>query len=398
MEQIMWYIVANIYNFTFSVFFFVLAGFMFLIASRGFKSNNRYGGRSTGICGMIFVILGYANLFLPRENGKFFGLLPYPFNGFMIWWIGIIMIISFIFGLIMRKNIKKIKHLKIIGVPLSEINVKLTPLQKYVVMIKNESPYKEQIPFRMELIRKTFHLSGILILIAYYGFFFLPPLTSLINDAIIIFINQTEGLYNVLWGDIILQYPFSFSDHKAVINLTFFALIAALFFSIISELIRVLLGSEYSLFNVITKSVLRNNEFNAIGPQIYLLAGVILSYLFYIMGLAPGDVIMAAILIACLSDALAAIIGRRYGQHKVKCINGDIKSIEGFIAGMGSAFLIGLIPLGPFYALVGAIILFLIDYFPISIADNVLNPIMITVGIMIIGIITGFPIGLGFFL
>ena len=100
------------------------------------------------------------------------------------------------------------------------------------------------------------------------------------------------------------------------------------------------------------------------------------------MGLVHILVLTTGILVACFSDALAALIGRRYGKHKVTCIGGDIKSVEGFIAGSGSAFLIGFIILAnPIYALIGAIIFFLLDYFPIIIADNILNPIAITLGI-----------------
>ncbi|MFX1276405.1 MAG: hypothetical protein ACFFBP_17300 [Promethearchaeota archaeon] len=391
--DLVWNIVANIYNVTFSLYFFIIAGLMFLISKRGFKSNNRYGGGSTIVCGIIFIIFGVFNLILPRENGSYFGLLPYPFNGFMVWWIGIILLVNYLFALIMRRNIKKVDNIKINGLPLDGGIVKLKPLQKYVVFIKNESPYKEQISIKMEAIRKAFHLCCILILLAYYGFFFLAPLTSLVNDSIIIFIKQVEWSYNLLWGSV-SDYPYVPLDPQAVIDLTFFALIAALIFTITSELIRVLWGPEYSLFNVVTRAILRNKEYNAIGPQIYLLAGVIFSYLLFIMGLVLDSVVMASIVIACISDALAALIGRKYGTHKIKCINGDIKSLEGFIAGSGSAFIIGLMFLGPIYGLITGLIFFLLDYFPLSIADNLLNPIMITVGVMLVSLLLpGLTIG-----
>jgi len=389
----MWEIVANIYRIAFSGAFFVLAFFMFIISSRGFKSKNRYGGGSTLICGILFLVFGVFNLLFPRENGFFIGLLPYPFSGFMVWWIGIVLAINLLFSLIMRRNIKIINNKKNNESSIEGKNTKLKPLQRYIVFIQTKNPYTEEISLKMEIIRKAFHLSCILILLAYYGFYFLPPLTSLVNDSIIIFIHQVEWSYNILWGDINAQYPYLFGDLRAVVDLTLFALIAALFFMITSEIIRVLWGPEYSLFNVLTRSVLRNKEFNAIGPQIYLITGVIFAYMLYIMDLVIGSVIMTVIVISCISDALAALIGRKWGNHKITCLNGEKKSIEGFIAGAGSAFLIGIIPLGPIYALIGAIIFLILDYFPLHIADNILNPIMITIGIIIINLIIGLPIG-----
>ncbi len=366
---------------------------MFLISKRGFRSKNAYGGGSTLACGILFLLFGFFNLFFPRENGLFIGFLPYPFSGFMVWWIGIVLILNLLFSLIMRRNIRLVEERKNNESSTVEKEEKLKPLQRYIVFIKSENPYTEQISFKMEAIRKAFHLSCFLILLAYYGFYFIPSLTSLINNSIIIFIHQVEWSYNILWGDVIAQYPYVFGDFHAVVDLTLFALIAALFFMVTSEIIRVLWGPEYSLFNVLTRAVLRNKEYNAVGPQIYLISGVIVAYTLYIMGLVPGSVIMTVIVISCISDALAALIGRKWGKHKVTCLNGDKKSIEGFLAGAGSAFLIGLVPLGPVYALIGALIFLILDYFPLLIADNILNPIMITLGIIIIYLITGFPIG-----
>jgi dolichol kinase len=111
------------------------------------------------------------------------------------------------------------------------------------------------------------------------------------------------------------------------------------------------------------------------------------------MGVVHVLVVFTGILIACFSDALAAIFGRFYGKHKVKCVGGDVKSIEGFIAGTSSAFLISLIFLGPVYALMAALIFFLLDYFPTYIADNILNPIVIIVAIHLGIFLFGIPIG-----
>jgi dolichol kinase len=103
--------------------------------------------------------------------------------------------------------------------------------------------------------------------------------------------------------------------------------------------------------------------------------------------------VFSGILIACLSDAAAALIGRKYGKHKVKVRSKDTKSIEGFLAGMIVAYLIGLILVGPVYAIIGAIIFFITDYFPIFTADNLLNPIFIPIGIQLFILLLGLPVG-----
>ena len=355
---------------------------MFYIAIKGYKSNNRYGGTSTLACGIMYVILAFYNIF--------FGFFLYPYTGFMIWWIGIILSIYLIFAFMIKKVKKKIE---IEG--LNRVNRDISKIRKFVIQMTQYNPYKENISFRMELVRKSFHSAGILFILAYFGFFiFLFPLTRIVNDTVIVFIKESGWVYNILWGDI-QYYPYKRGDFQAVVDLTMFALIAVLVFTIISDIIRILWGPEYSIFNFVSKAILRDKEYNAFGAHIYLISGIILTYMLYVMGLVHILVVVAGILISCFSDALAALIGRKYGKHKVNCYNGDTKSIEGFVAGTGSAFFIGLIILGPIYALIAALIFFLLDLFPIIIADNVLNPIMITIIITLCVLFTGFPIGWG---
>lgn len=99
------------------------------------------------------------------------------------------------------------------------------------------------------------------------------------------------------------------------------------------------------------------------------------------------------VLIACLSDAAAALFGRRYGKHKVTVRSRDTKSVEGFLAGTILAYIIGLILVGPVYAIIGAVIFFLTDYFPVYTADNILNPICIPIGIQLLILLLGLPVG-----
>ena len=73
--------------------------------------------------------------------------------------------------------------------------------------------------------------------------------------------------------------------------------------------------------------------------------------------------------------------------------NGEVKSIEGFIAGVVVAYIVGLAFVGPIYAIMGALIFFLTDYLPAFTADNILNPIFIPIGIQLMVILVGVPIG-----
>ncbi|NVM16139.1 MAG: phosphatidate cytidylyltransferase [Candidatus Lokiarchaeota archaeon] len=374
-----WAFVESLYNVTLSLFFFVLMSLMYYIGVKGYRAKNRYGGISSILCGVCFLIFGYYNSVI--------GFLTFPWNGFLVWWIGMILIINLIFTTIIRKNIEKMRREEKSRTNIGETTREKSVLRRYIRRMTKENPYRDEIPFRMEIIRKSFHLSGFLLLVAYYG------VASLVNDGIIVMIHQIEPSYNFLWGDL-STYPFTLEDLRAGVEITMFALIAALAFAIISDIIRIVWGPEYSVFNFLTKSMLRNKEKNAAGPQIYIITGFIFSYMLYMTEIIPDiRVYFAGILIACLSDASAALIGRRFGKHKITLRNNDVKSIEGFIAGVAVAYIIGLVLVGPIYAIMGAIVFFLTDYLPSLTADNILNPIFIPIGIQFLVVLLGLPVG-----
>ena len=374
-----WVFIESLYNTTLSLFFFVLMSLMYYIGVKGYRAKNRYGGISSILCGICFLIFGYYNSVI--------GILTFPWNGFLVWWIGIILLINLIFTTIIRKDIKKMRREEKSGTNVGESTREKSVLRRYIRRMTKENPYQDEIPFRMEIIRKSFHLSGFLLLIAYY------VAASLVNDGIIVMIHNIEPSYNFLWGDL-STYPFVFGELRAVVEITMFALIASLAFAIISDIIRIVWGPEYSVFNFLTKSMLRNKEKNAAGPQIYIMTGFIFSYMLYMARIIPDvRVFFAGTLIACLSDASAALIGRRYGKHKITLRHNTVKSVEGFIAGAIVAYLIGLAFVGPVYAIMGAIVFFLTDYLPAFTADNILNPIFIPIGIQLMVLLVGLPVG-----
>ncbi|HUW90186.1 MAG TPA: hypothetical protein VMV43_06650 [Candidatus Nanopelagicaceae bacterium] len=376
-----WVFVENLYNTTFTLFFFVLMSLMYYIGVKGYRAKNSYGGISSILCGVCYLIFGYYNSVV--------GFFAYPYMGFMVWWIGMMLVANLIFTTIIKVDIKRMRRETDNGsVRLKKDSI----LRRYIRRMTQENPYKDDIPFKMELIRKSFHLSGLLLLIAFFGFLALPPVTSLINDGIIVMIQQFEPSYNFIWGNI-SNYPFGFGDFQAVVELTMFALIGSLTFAIVSDIIRIVWGPEYSIFNFLTKSMLRNKEKNAAGPQIYIITGFIFSYMLYMVGIINIFVFFSGILIACLADATAAIIGKKYGKHKIILRHGEVKSVEGFVAGVVVAYIIGFVFVGPVYALMGTLIFFLTDYLPAVTADNLLNPIFIPIGIQFLVFLLGLPIG-----
>ncbi len=381
-----WEVVDSLYNLTLSFAFFTLMFLLFYIGIKGFRKKNKYGGVSTVVCGFCFLIFGYYN-----AVGRFF---PYPYNGFMVWWIGIILIFSFsFFGII--KRVKRKMELEEPQTNLSE--GKKPVLRRYIDRMTKENPYREEITFKMELIRKSFHLTGLLLVLAYFGFFtLLFPVTRIISDSVIVLIEQIQPAYELIWGPISL-FPFVLGDPisiaLAIDFLFMMALIGSLMFAIIPDLIRIIWGPEYSIFNFLTRSMLRNKEINAAGPQIYIITGFIFSYMLYMTGIIHILAFFAGILIACLSDAAAALVGRKLGKRKVIVLSKDTKSVEGFLAGTILAYLIGLIIVGPVYAIIGAVVFFITDYFPVYTADNILNPIFIPVGFQLFIFLLGLPVG-----
>jgi dolichol kinase len=389
-ESIDWSFVERCYNTALSLSFFILMGLMYVIAIRGYRAKNRYGGVSSMLCAICFLIFGVynsingQNLIIDGQNTLIIGFFPFPYNGFMVWWIGMNLILNYSFYLIIKRDIKKMKAE-------GEKAKKSSILRRYILRMTKEDPYVEDIPFKRELIRKTFHLSGLLLLIVYFGMIVVPPLALLISDSVIVLVHQIAPAYNMFWG-FLTKFPFTFQDPNALIYLTMMGIMGSLFFAIISDIIRVLRGPEYSLFNFITKSMLRNKERNAAGPQVYIITGFMFSFMLVMAGVLNVNAYFAGILIACFSDAAAALIGRRFGKHKVHHRFREPKSIEGFVAGVVVAYFIGLIFLGPIYAIIGAIIFFITDYFPAFTADNITNPIFIPIGFQIAIWILGLPV------
>ena len=110
---------------------------------------------------------------------------------------------------------------------------------------------------------------------------------------------------------------------------------------------------------------------------------------------APFPILGAVGLITTVADGLACIIGKKYGKHSLR--KKSEKTIEGFIAGASSTFLIVImlmilyqawIPLSfnkiLLMAFVATILFMIIDMFISRISDNILNPILTGFGMWLI--------------
>jgi hypothetical protein len=141
---------------------------MYYIGIKGYRAKNKYGGISSILCGICFLIFGYYNSII--------GFLSFPYNGFMVWWIGMTLLFNLLFTTIIRMNINKMEKEEKNQFNMEGKNKEKTILRRYIIRMTKEDPYREEIPFRMELFRKSFHLSGFLIFLAFFGFMTIPPI------------------------------------------------------------------------------------------------------------------------------------------------------------------------------------------------------------------------------
>lgn len=354
----------HFWNTLLSIFLLSCAIILSYISFIGFKIKNNYGGASTLMCSVILYFFGFYNI----GNSIF----PWPYNAYFTFWTIPLLLFHTSFWYVIKRREKKAGKYSI-------------PNDDYL--------YPDDIPFKMELFRKFFHLAGFLLVLCFYGYGF-DPLAQIINNAVIDLINIQPGLsvYENIFGSI-MEYQYAVNDPAAISGLTFFALWGTFAFVIFPEFIRILVGARYSLYYHLTKSVLRGKEHNSVGPQVFLILGVIVSFFLAQIGLITFSISMTSILIACFSDATAAIVGKKFGKHKIMAPFGskNVKSVEGFLAGSVLTYIIAMIFIGPFYALIGVVLFFLLDYFTLPIADNLLNPIIISLGLMVAVNVIGLP-------
>ncbi|NJF25198.1 diacylglycerol/polyprenol kinase family protein [Thermococcus sp. Bubb.Bath] len=116
----------------------------------------------------------------------------------------------------------------------------------------------------------------------------------------------------------------------------------------------------------------RSHEREGVAAHIYFaLASLIVIYFF------DRNIAVAAITVATLGDAMAAIIGVRFGRHRFK--NG--KSLEGSLAYFITAFFVIYPLLGPVMALIGALTGALTEFYELPPDDNFSNQVCVALAL-----------------
>ncbi|MHA1819880.1 MAG: hypothetical protein ACTSU2_16120 [Promethearchaeota archaeon] len=400
------------WNSIFTLTILTIAVLLIYISSLSYKHKNKYGAWSTLISGLIILCFAIANQFNP--------IIVWPFNGILDYWIFIVLGFNFIYAISIYLNdtFRKGNSPNTLNKSHTgqyENENKVSPSRENtqntsggmdkdaknnnIIIDKTDKDYllyRDEFTFKKELYRKAFHLFGLLILLCYY------IVAPLVNYLLVKYILSPDGTvtYERGWGSVLL-YPFLYFGnnmdsgllYRVSVEITYFAFWAAIIFIAVPEIIRILIGAKYSFYNKVTNIALRKKEYKSAGPQLFIVVGSIVAFSLAKYNVLNGPALLGILSVSFFSDALAAIIGRRYGVHKIKVHNNEQKSIEGFLAGGISAFIFAVIFMGPFYALICALVFFLIDFYPIKVADNILNPILISFSVTITYFLTGIPIG-----
>ncbi|MHA1109463.1 MAG: hypothetical protein ACTSRE_00055 [Promethearchaeota archaeon] len=339
----------------------VSSGTLFVISYRGFRNRNLYSGVSSLSCALLIIFFAIYEII--------YGLFPWPYGPHFLIVSVIIVSFQFVFAILRKKKLDK-----------NPDEIK-----------KLDYENKGSISFKDELIRKSFHLAGILVPVGFYLVF--PLISNLIYN--IITLPGGQAFYEFFWGDIAF-YPYILNDTVAPGDFIYFTLWCGLMFMFAFDFIRIFINPEYSIFHRLLKSVLRKKEYISVGPQVLLVLGAVFSFFCAGVGWYSYEIAVSSTFTACIADGLVAVFGKRFGKHKINIFNGGEKSIEGFIFGFVSAYLCSMIIIGPVYAVFAAIIFVLIDIFTLPIADNLLNPILLSLGVWGISLLLNFPIGWGF--
>ncbi|HME55198.1 MAG TPA: hypothetical protein VKM55_23525 [Candidatus Lokiarchaeia archaeon] len=349
----------------FNVLFFVVMlvfGIILVRVAWWNKGTNIYGFYSAVVSAIEIIAIGIT---IP-----FFELFPYPYIGFMSWWIYTWFAITTAFYIKRHRKLGKPRMLN--GKPVDAV-----PVQDGVDGLK----------YKHEKARKTFHLAGFLLAISY--FLVAPMLSIIANQAI----AMASASYVYIWGPMSEIQPFS-SLNEAAIILTLFALCGTIILTLTIDSFRMLAGDEYSILSLVERragKILRDKEKGCPGPQDFLAIAASCSWLIGIAfhPILPGSIFIAvaANLISTLADGAAAIIGKSFGRHKIQRPHNQVKSIEGLIAGFIVAFACAIPFMNWIVALVLATLFLLIDFWSPPVADNAINAVIITVAGCVLALI-----------
>ncbi|MEX2684761.1 MAG: phosphatidate cytidylyltransferase [Candidatus Sigynarchaeota archaeon] len=338
------------------------------------KGKHLYCCCSSLVAAVQVFVIAFAITFaspFPRYPGMF----PYPYPGFMQWWTWAWAAITTAFFL--KEKLREPRMPAPVAAPAC------APAENKACTNDSLAPHEDGLKYKHEKARKAFHLAGLLVVVSY--FLVSPLLSVLVNEAIV----KAGPAYEDVWGPISEAYFFSETNlEEAAVTLTLFALTATVILVMLIDMFRLLAGNKYSIIMLVERRlgrVLRDKERNGPGAQDYF---AISSTCAWLVGIAFGAILpaveairiaIAAIVISTLADGAAAIVGKACGRHEVRRPYDQVKSIEGFIAGFVVAFICGIIFTSWLVAIVIAVVFLLIDYLSPPVADNAINPVVLTV-------------------
>ncbi|MFW9999923.1 MAG: hypothetical protein ACFE9Q_05555 [Candidatus Hodarchaeota archaeon] len=295
---------------------------------------------------LVLIIAISVNLFLK----KFLNLsdkefLVFPFNFFIIGFVGIYLPLFYLFISREKHRFKKIKN-----------SVKTTKSQPFT-----------ELPLKYDIYRKLTHLVVLGIIFFYF------TLGFLIQNFFIYILEYIPEFISELFhigGDIMI-----FTQ-----NLVVFLVGISLLGLLTADIVRILKPNIYPLKPV--NQLLREKELHLrLGPHISMSIGCFSIIIIYgpIQPIGPV-IICTSMIMSIFGDITSNLFGRTIGRRRIRKTN---KTYEGLIAGMIAAFFSGIILLyllRNFYRssllglflipIVGMMIIGLLDYLDLEIDDN----------------------------
>ncbi len=250
----------------------------------------------------------------------------------------------------------------------------------------------------LEIARKLYH---VLIVVLLVGYLFVG---DIVLDAIFNFSFNLPLPYPLANNTVIMSTIDSYilpslagqgrAGHLLLLMALFWILIILLF----TDAVRI---KKYRYYPIkMLAKVYRDKERAVLAPHVYLSIGCLfvvflsdaIDNFLGISSSISAQIVIITVMISALADAVATIAGVTKGKHHLKGGKSK-KTWEGLIAGFISAILLALLSYiallpqyggtilqGVIFALIGAMVFTLIDYFspPIPLSDNILNPVVIS--------------------
>jgi dolichol kinase len=162
-------------------------------------------------------------------------------------------------------------------------------------------------------------------------------------------------------------------------QVTLWFIAAFLLLFVAFEIYRIKHGIPHKKAEAIAKPLMRSHEKRGIGGHVFFAAGAFVAVLAY-----PLEIAIAALLISVLADGGAAVVGSRWGRHKLL----GKKTIEGSLTMFLIALVLAALLVKPLLAaLMGAIVAAFVELFPVN--DNLTIPIAAGLAMHLVKYFTG---------